>query len=258
MRKWFVTAALLAVALTASSALASTSLQNVLVNINGTTQFNLAGFNTASFNMGTGQGTLTYTFNGPAGSYYFDILFDHDLATPFFNEYGQVNGSPAAGTTYSIDDYQDNSGSPTPGSGAQTNANDAYDQVLGGGALQNNNLLPGTQSNFDTQCTADFPATPGNCNGDVAAALGFSFTLDGTDQELITFNIGTSNPGGFSLQLIHPADSNNRLATNLFITGSAVSQPIGNNPPPTVPEPASLMLLGTGMTALATMLRRMK
>ena len=75
----------------------TTSLQSILTNVDGITQTNYTGYNTGAFDQSTGLGTLTFTFNPGAGSYFFDVFFDHRLNLPFFNEFGTVLGSAAAG-----------------------------------------------------------------------------------------------------------------------------------------------------------------
>jgi hypothetical protein len=240
MRKLVIVALALAfVALGASAPMAladSTSLQSVLFNVNGATQTDFTGMNVAGFNQTTGLGTITFTFNpGAPGTYSFDAFFDHELSVPFFNEYGTVNnvGSLAANQTYEIGD---------------SFASNIYSDVLAGGALPNTNTLPGTASNFHNACVG------ANCNGDFAAAMGFAFTLGAGQEELITLNVSHTDPGGFTLQGTHPVDPANPNAVDIFLNGSAVTKPVGTTT--TVPEPGSLLLLGTGMLIASAFLRR--
>lgn len=191
---------------------------------------------------GTGLGSVTVTFNpGIAGNFnvnlwVFEQLSEQSSATsgPGFNEYGKVNGSAAGGETYQIDvpDY-DSSGDQNTSAQGTIAANTAAS------TLDNQNDVPGGSG-----------ACPGpNCNDFTSMALGFNFTLDGTDQEIVTFTVGTSNPGGFSLQQIHPADdphgSGSSPEIDYYFSGTATSQPSGTTPPPTVPEPGSVLLLAT-------------
>jgi len=225
------------VALGAGSPIAhadSTSIQSVLFNVSGATQSDFTGVNVGGFNTTTGLGTLTYTYNPAPGTYFFDAFFDHQLNLAFFNEYGTVNnvGSLAANQTYEIGD---------------SFASNIYPDVQAGGALLNTNSLAGTASNFNNACVG------ANCNGDFAAAMGFAFTLGAGQQELITFNVSHTDPGGFTLQDTHPVDPANPTQLNLFINGSAVTEPIGTT---TVPEPGSLFLVGTGMLIASAFLRK--
>ena len=214
-----------------------TSLQSILTNADGTTTTDFTGYDTSTFNTATGIGTLTYTFNPGPGSYSFDVFFDHQLNIPFFNEFGIVNGAPAAGQSYEIGD---------------SFASNIYTDVLGGGALPNTNTLAGTASNFNTGCIDP------NCNGDLAMAMGFDFVLGVDEQELITLTFSHSPLGGFSLEGVHPVDPANDTQTFVYFTGSAVSEPVGTPPPPppTVPEPGSLILLGTVTVMALGALRR--
>jgi len=213
----------------------TTSLQSILTNVNGTTSTDFTGYDTSGFNTTTGIGTLKFTFNpGAPGSYDFDVFLDHQIGIPFFNEFGIVNGAPAAGQSYEIGD--------------SFNSN-IYNDVLGGGALPNTNTLAGTASNFNTGCVDP------DCNGDLAMAMGFSFVLGTDEQELITLVVSHTPQAGFSLEGVHPVDPANDSQSFVFFTGSAVSQPVGT-PPPTVPEPGSLMLLGTATVVAFGALRR--
>jgi hypothetical protein len=210
----------------------TTSLQSVLFNVNGTTQMDFTGANVGGFNTTTGLGTLTYTYNPGPGIYFFDVFFDHSLNKPFFNEFGTVNGAPAAGQTYEIGD---------------SFASNIYNDVQAGGALPDTNSLPGQASNFLNSCVG------ANCNGDFAAAMGFAFTLAAGQQELITLAVSHTDPGGFTLQDTHPVDPANTAALQLFLSGGAVTEPIGTK---TVPEPGSLLLVGTGMLIASAFLRK--
>ena len=207
----------------------STSIQSVLFNVNGTpfTDYSAVGMNVGGFDQATGLGTITFTYNPGPGTYFFDVFLDHSLSVPFFNEYGTVNGAPTAGQSYEIGD---------------SFASNIYNDVLAGGALPNTNTLPGTLSTFDGLCGGV------TCNGDLAMAMGFAFTLGANQLELITLAVSHTNPGGFTLQGTHPGDAANPTASDIFFNGSAVTQPISVTP---VPEPSSLiLLLGSAPVAL--------
>lgn len=210
----------------------TTSLQSILTNANGTQTTDFTGYNTGGFNTTTGIGTLTYTYNPGPGSYFFDVFLDPSLNLPFFNEFGTVNGAPAAGQSYEIGD---------------SFASNIYADVQAGGALADTNTLPGAADNFNNACSG------AKCNGDFAGALGFSFTLSPGEQEVITLNVSHTQPREFSLQDTHPVDPANPTELNLYISGDAVSEPIGTSP---VPEPTTTGFLGIGLAILLVAFRR--
>ncbi len=237
MQRFTIVLGLVAASCCVSPLLAdTTSLQSILINANGTLYANensVPGVNVGAWNATTGIGTLTFTYNPGPGTYFFDVFFDHQLNLPFFNEYGTVNGALAAGQSYEIGD---------------SFLSNIYPEVAAGGALANTNTLAGTASNYNNNCVG------ANCNGDFAAAMGFAFTLAADEQEVITFSISHTNPGGFSLQDTHPVDAANTSALQLFISGNAMTVPTngGGN----VPEPFSVVLLGTVASIFIFSLRR--
>ena len=210
----------------------TTSLQSVLFNVNGAQQTDFTGMNTAGFDTTTGLGTITFTYNPGPGSYFFDVFFDHSLNLPFFNEFGTVNGAPAAGQSYEIGD---------------SFASTIYPDVQAGGALPDTNTLAGTTDNFHNDCVG------ATCNGDFAMAMGFAFTLGAGQQEVITLNVSHTDPGGFTLQDTHPQDPANPSSSELFLSGSTATRQVGG----TVPEPSSLLLV-LGGTPFALIFRALR
>jgi hypothetical protein len=233
-----LTIALLGVAALAcllpGSALADISLQESLINVNGTQYydtFSVPGLNTAGFDQTTGLGSLSLTFSPGPGTYYVTSYFDLELSVPFFNEYGSVSGSPAAGETWQIDD-------PLFGT-IFANAQ--------GNTLDNTNHTPGTVDNFLGGCASVYAPSCANSNDDVSWAMGFAFTLGANQEEVISLLLSQTAPsGGFYLQQIHPVDPNNATAVNAYFSSSAVTKPIGT----TAPEPGTWMLLITGLCLL--------
>jgi hypothetical protein len=231
------------------------SLQDWEFNVNGTDYFpaggatlaSVPGLNFAGFDSTTGLGTLTLTYDpGAAGSYYVGAWFYDPASVPFYNEYGAVNGSAPAGQSWQIDIPEYDAVSLNHGSGTILDN-------LANGALNNTNSVPGTTTNYLDDCGAN-SGGPANvsCNDLVSMAQGFNFSLAANQEEVITLTLMSGNPGGFSLEEIHPIDGSNPTESDLFYQASAVAQGVGN----TVPEPASWLLLAAGLGFLATGMRR--
>ena len=234
LRKLAVLASLLAlVGLAPPKVLADTvSLQSILFNASGTqrTDYTLAGLNSAGFNGTTGLGTLTFTDTG-AGAHSFNVFFDHSLTAPFYNEYGAVSAAPpVAGQSWEIGD-----------SFASTIYSDTQ-----AGVLTNTNMLPGQTDNYLNTCSGP------TCNGDVAMAMGFNYTLLAGQTETVTLTVSHTQPtSGFYLEEIHPLDAGaapppgNGSPVTIFLTGSAVT-----NTTTVIPEPSTWLLLSSGLLGL--------
>jgi hypothetical protein len=226
-------------------------LQDYLFNVNGTSycpdaacggQLLPAGLDASSFDFSTGLGTLIWTFApGAAGAYFLDAFFDHSLDAPFFDEFGTANGSPAAGVSWQIDE---------PGFGDGNRLGTIFDNATAN-MLDNTNHVPGTASNFLNTCGGNGGGAPNPAsNNDVSLAMGFNFVLTADQQVVITLATGTLRPiGGFFLQQTNPGGS-----PDLFLTGSLdiTSQPEA------VPEPATLLLVGSGFLAASRRRRQMR
>jgi hypothetical protein len=215
-------------------------LTDVLFNVNGSTtegSFAITGMNTSGYNTSTGLGTLVYTYNpGTSGTSFFDVMFDLDInSAAFFNEYGTRVGTAGAGFTWEIGDY------------SSTTPPDVFDDTANN-TLGNVNLLPGQTSNYSGSCSGP------TCNGDAALAMGYSFTLGSAEEEIITMNLSTTAPAsGFYLDQTHPVDPADSTRQDVYFTMSATTKSTGTPPP--VPEPATWMMLATGLGAGLTRLR---
>jgi hypothetical protein len=223
-----------------SATFADPVLQESLFNLNATTYHNtfaVPGLNTAGFDSTTGLGVLTLTFSpGVGGSYFFDVFFDHELHTPFNNEYGSVNGAPGAGVSWQID---------VPGSGDGNRIGTIFANAQAN-SLDNTNHVPGTVSNFLNNCGANTLGEPPNpaCNNDVSMAFGFNFILAADEVAIITVIASETAPAsGFSLRQIDPD-----TPSNLYLSGSIAIGQVTS-----VPEPGALLLLAAaafaGLTA---------
>jgi hypothetical protein len=230
-----------------SSARADYALTDLSINVNGTVTNNLgnpstvSGLDVSGLSVGltgTGLGSAIFTFNpGAAGTYFVDFFWDEAVGVPFWNEYGIVNGSPAAGVSYQIDDSFAGTIFPNFTNNSFDNAND----------------LPGTTDNYAKSCSGS------NCNGDVALGLGFSFTLTSKQEAILTLTGSASNPGGFYLEGVHPVDGSTSTEADFFLQGSELIQGSGGPPPPPPsPEPAGEALLGGGVLLAGVVLRKLR
>lgn len=250
-------AAVLCVAV--APAFCTSSLQDWEFNVNGTDYYPAAGntlatvpgLNASAFNATTGQGTLTLTFDpGAAGSYYVGAWFFDPASVPFYNEYGVVNGAAASGQTWQIDIPEYDATSANIGSGTIIDN-------LAAGTLSDTNSVPGGLTNYLDNCGANGGgAANANCNDLVSMAQGFNFTLAANQEEVITLNLSASNPGGFTLEDVHPVDGNNSSATDVFYSASAATETVGGGGGgggggSTVPEPETWVLLAMSAVFLA-------
>jgi hypothetical protein len=241
----------------------SSSLQDWEFNINGTDYYpsggatlgSVPGLNSSGFNSTTGQGTLQVVFNpGAAGTYYVGAWFFAPVSVPFYNEYGMVNGSTAANQQYQVDIPEYDVTSPNHGAGTVLNN-------LATASLSGSNSVPGTTDNYLNNCGANGGGAVNlSCNDFVSLALGYKFTLTANQEEVINFDLSPTNPGGFSVEDIHPVDGANSTASDLFLSETWSTQPSGSGPPPPpppgTPEPASWSLAALALPLLALLARK--
>lgn len=222
------------------------TMYDYVFNVNGTTYCPPLSNNGCSNNGGTGAipgavssinsngvGTVSITFNPHlAGTYYINGWAASYLSVPAWNEYGVVNGSANTGQSYQIDvpDYESN-GNHTGTIIANTMAN----------TLDNTNHIPGTTDNYLLGCGASGgAAADATCNDSVSMATGYKFTLTSSQEAVVTFDFSTTNPGGFSLEQIHPVDGNNNSESDYFLSSTlTIESPCTGPNCGVVPEPAS-------------------
>jgi hypothetical protein len=188
-----------------------------------------------------GLATVNYTFTaGAAGNYTVSVYYNFDTSTPYFNEYGAINnaGSAEAGVTGEIVNADNAANNVVLFGTCGTPGCETY------GTANGVNQVPGTTSNYFANCTAT-AANPATCNSDVEFALTFNFTTAvANEQVLINAVSSTANPGGFSLEDIHPVDQNNAAASQVYLTGTYTLEGAGGPGPSGTPEPSTWVLFG--------------
>jgi hypothetical protein len=173
-----------------------------------------------AFDWTMGLGTISVDYNpGVAGDYFIGAFFDHEIdeaTNTFFNEVGNVSGSPEAGQSWEIDE---------PG---WTTGDIFYN--LQDSALDNTNTISSSAPD------------------DVSMALGWDISLTADENAVINFYIMEILPENiYYLEHIDP-DSGEEFYfySDLEIIGAT-------NP---VPEPATLVLMCVGLAGTVTLRRK--
>ena len=168
----------------------------------------------------SGLGTLTWT-TSTAGPHNFIAFFDHELSeavNTFFNEYGSPGGPPpGAGISWEIDE---------PG----YVFGNIYGHVLAG-ALDGLN------------------AVPSGSPEDVSMAWGWNFNLAAGETATITLALADTAPASGSYLRQTDPDSQEYV----YFSGALRTEGGGG---PVIPEPATMMLFGSGLVGLAGLGRR--
>lgn len=217
---------------------------------------------TGLFEWSTGLGSLSWTTSG-AGPHTFVAFFDHDIYendNTFFNETGSAVGTPASGQTWQqtweIDEpgYVADGGKP---SGTDNYSGNIYDHLLKGPGLLDGEVF----LNSDTGKSA--------MTDDVSMALGWNFSLNSNKIATITLEVGeltqNNTPTGFYLTQTDPETGVNPDGTHasdytpeftLFFTSTLEIKDHGTPTPAPIPEPATMLLVGSGLLGLAGLGRK--
>jgi ABC-type oligopeptide transport system substrate-binding subunit len=163
----------------------------------------------------TGLGTRSFSFTN-SGAYTVRSFFDLELSlatTGFLNEYGNAFNSPRAGQSWQIDE---------PG--------------YTGGTIWDNFNGPGF-NNAIGRLSPD----------DVAVGLAWDFILDPGYRATVSFTASNAAPSSASLFYLGQFDDA-ALDDSVYFYSNLLIEPNG---PSTVPEPSTLILLGSALAGLA-------
>ena len=188
-----------------------------------------AGVNLGGFNDTTGLGSITVTLSG-AGMHYVGLFVDHEIDqsdNTFFNEFGSAIGAPGAGQTWEIDEP-----GFVNGDIYENFENSSLDNSVGI-SVYGNTVFP----------------------DDVSMALARDFSLAAGETALISFLLSdTVVPAGFYLAQTDPDSAvagANANGANIYFSSTLEIRGDGE-----APEPATLLLLGSGLVALAGLGRK--
>lgn len=215
---------LLALGLSAVEASATPDLYNWAFNIDGTVtkasaEYDLSGMPVTSSLDSNDLGTLSWTTD-IAGDHSFLAFFDYEIDEDTTTYFNEYGVDP--GTADAGQSWEIGS----PGKFAEFGSNTT---------LRNSNAVLSSSPD------------------DVYMAIGWDFTLAADETAVITLSLANSLPTGFSDFYLTQYDPDSQKSI-YFFTNLDISQN-GNAP---VPEPATILLLATGMAGLAGYGRKKK
>lgn len=151
-------------------------------------------FDISNFDWDTGLGTITIAY-AASGNHSFTSFFDHEIvrgSNTFFNEYGEVYGTPEVGQSWEIDE---------PG----WVFGDIYDNALYGQLDDSNSV-------------------PAGLEDDMSMAMGWDFFLQEGETVLITLTLSDLLPAGFYLAQ-HDPDGSHYFSSSLTIESGTTPVP---------------------------------
>ena len=177
---------------------------------------------TSGFNFFTGFGTIGMTIN-TLGANNIIAFFDRDIDPYlFYFDSAATNGAPVAGQSWEIDN---------PVSG------DIYSHVVAG-SLDNTSTIAGP--------------------GDVSMAMGWNFVLGAGEIASLVFSVQPQVPAGIELfnGVPAPGISLVQFLSNDGVEAITFSSTLDIRTAEPIPEPATLLLLGTGLAGVGAIRRK--